>query len=357
MLTGNISSQNPATTAPCFARAPLSFWGAVMALMLLACSFLSYSWELLLLADRPRIILRGSGPKSPQPLQQTRKKAPSSQTFQKIRENGGQIAADYGFVNYNDDPLTLSFSISSRDLAAYKLDYGYTQAERASLDQWLKSASEDAYQQAVRNRQSQEQLNRAGERVNAEYRAKLGAFYRSRGFTVLDGNTVIADIPELVRRNVKKLRPVALEINRSAEKLGYDSDGIITAAVSLVQTALRYELVPTEVKGRHSGGVYPPLEALALGTGDCDTKTALLGAILLNWDRLKVIGMGVPNHYLMGVLRNPAKGDVYVEYKGLRYVLVEPAGPVWLPPGTVSQETVALLNARKSLKIEQFSAN
>jgi len=353
-----MSSHNSATTAPYFARAPLSFWGLVMVLTLLVCSFISYSWEQLLLTDRPGVILRGSGPKNPQPLQQPRgKAAPSPQTFQKIRETGGQIASEYGFVNYNDDPLTVSFSINSRDLATYMLDYGYTPAERASLDQWLKSASEEAYQQAARTRQTQEQLNRAGERINAEYRAKLAAFYRSRGFTVLDGNTVIADVPELVRRNVKKVRPIALEINRSAEKLGYDSDSIITAVVSLVQTALRYELVPTEVKGRHTGGVYPPLEALALGKGDCDTKTALLGAILLNWDRLKVIGMGVPNHYLMGVLRNPAKGDVYVEYKGLRYVLVEPSGPGWLPPGTVSRETVALLNARKNLKIEQFFAN
>jgi len=358
MRTDTLNMKNIATAAPCFARSPLTFWGSVMVLTLLVCAFISYTWEKLLLSDRPEVILRGSGAKSPQPIQQAKAKAaPSVQTFQKIRENGGQITADYGFVNYNDDPLKVSFSINSRDLAAYKLDYGYTPAERASLDHWLKNASEEAYQQATRTRQGQDQLNRTGERINAEYRAKLATFYRSRGFIVLEGNTVIADIPELVRRNVKKVRPIALEINRNAEKLGYDSDSIITAAVSLVQTALRYELVPTEVKGRHSGGVYPPLEALALGTGDCDTKTALLGAILLNWDRLKVIGMGVPNHYLMGVLRNPAKGDVYVEHKGLRYVLVEPAGPVWLPPGTVSRETVALLNARKDLKIEQFSAN
>jgi hypothetical protein len=58
----------------------------------------------------------------------------------------------------------------------------------------------------------------------------------------------------------------------------------------------------------------------------------------------------------MGLLRNPAKGDAFVEYKGMRYVLMEPAGPGWLPPGMVDRNTTALLNARGNLKIEPFSA-
>lgn len=336
--------------------ASLPAWGTVIVVSLMICALLSSTWEERLLADRPRVILRGAGPKTPQPVQAGRGRTRSaSSVFQKIRESGGVISAEYGFVNYNDDPLTVSFSIPSRELAAYKQDYGYTPAERAEIDQWLKSAHEEAYRSAMKHRQSQEQLNRAGEKINAEYQAKLAAFLRSRGFAMQGGTTLIVDVPEIVRRNVKQLRGVALEINSAGVKLGYDSDSIISAAIALVQTAVRYENVPMEANGRQTGGLSPPLETMAIGKGDCDTKTALLGAILLNWDRIKAIGVGVPNHYLIGVLRSPAKGDVYVEYKGLRYVLVEPAGPGWLPPGAVSRDTVALLNARKSLKIEPFS--
>lgn len=356
MGTATLHTINSRPKPPYFDRFPLAFWGTVMVLSLLVCARLAARWEKLLVAAPPAFITREAGPKNAPPVQRV-KGSPTTHIFQKIRESGGIISAEYGFVNFNNDPLTVSFSMSSRELAAYRLDYGYTAGEKASLDQWLKHAGEEAYKQAVRNRQSQEQLNRAGERINAEYSSKLMAFYRSRGFTVIEGNTIMVDIPEIVRRNVKKVRNVALSINSSGETLGYDSDSIITAALSLVQTAIRYENVPLESHGRQTGGLIPPLEALAIGTGDCDTKAALLGAILLNWDRVKVIGIGVPNHYLMGVLRNPAKGDVYVEHRGLRYVLVEPAGPGWLPPGTVSRETVALLNARKNLKIELFSAH
>ncbi|NJD91286.1 MAG: hypothetical protein FIA91_07200 [Geobacter sp.] len=283
--------------------------------------------------------------------------APKPSAHQKIKESGGHLSAEYGFLNFNSDQLSLNFSIPVRELAAYRHEYGYTAAERAAIDQWQKRAIEEAYQTAVRNRQGQEELNRAGEKISAEYRSRLNNFFRSRGFKLSDGNVLMADIPEIVQRNVKRVKPVALSLNSAAEKLGYDSDSIIAAALSFIQTAVQYENVPLTVKGRQTGGVYPPLETLALGKGDCDTKAALLASILLNWNRIKIVGVGVPNHYLMGVLRNPAKGDAFVEYRGARYVLMEPAGPGWLPPGTVDRKTLSLLNAADNVRIEPFSAN
>lgn len=278
-------------------------------------------------------------------------------TFQKIRESGGIVSADYGFVNFNNDSLTLSFSIATRELATYRSHYGYTRAERAAIDQWQKTALADAYEAAVKNRQSQEQLNRAGEKIAAEYRHRLESFYRSRGFTLIDNNLLLADIGGVVRRNVSETRPLALSLSDSGQKLGYDSDSVVTAALSFAQTAIRYENVPLEENGRHIGGIYPPLETLAVGKGDCDTKSTLLAAILLNWNRIRLVGVGVPGHYLLGILRHPAKGDAFVEYQGGRYVLMEPAGPAWLPPGNVARKTLALLGASDKIRIEPLTAN
>ena len=56
----------------------------------------------------------------------------------------------------------------------------------------------------------------------------------------------------------------------------------------------------------------------------------------------------------MGVLQIPDQGDVFIEYQGLKYVLVEPAGPAWLPPGRVGDETTAKLNAPDGYKIDAF---
>ena len=334
---------------------PLGSWGGIALGALLAVSLMGATWEERLNSDPPAMVLRGAI--SREAAAATARAAARPVTSQKIRESHGIISAEYGFTNFNNDPLTVTFSIAAKDLAAYRLEYGYTAAERAAIDQWQKSAVAEAYQYAVKHGQSQEQLNRAGEKIATEYRSRLASFYQERGFTMLPGNLLVANIPEIVRENTRKTRSVALALNSSGEKLGYDSDSIIAAALAFIQTAIRYENVPMEIRGRQTGGIYPPLETLALGKGDCDTKTALLAAILLNWNKVRIVGVGVPGHYLMGILRNPAKGDAFVEYKGGRYVLVEPAGPGWLPPGTVDRKTLALLNAAEKVRIEPFMAH
>lgn len=333
----------------------LQVWSSVALCSFCVCVFLSAPGRQQPAHQGTAVLLRGAAPLNAQ-IQFT-KQAAKPQASQKIRESNGTITAEYGFINFNNDPLTVTMSLSSKELASYRLEYGFSAQERAAIDQWQSAATDEAYKLAVKNHHSQEQLNRAGEKIAAEYKTKLAAFYHSRGFTLREGNILVADIPEITKRNVRKVKNVALSLNSSGEKLKYDSDSIISAALSLVQTAVVYENVPMQVKGRQTGGIFPPLETLASGKGDCDTKSALLGSILLNWDRLKIVGVGVPGHYLIGILRNPAKGDAFVEYKGARYVLAEPAGPGWLPLGTVDRKTLALLSAHDGVKIEPFTAN
>jgi hypothetical protein len=333
----------------------LRFWGGVTLCSFLACAFFGAEWQDRLVNEGTGVVLRGSSEQAAQI--QTTRQGSKSQASQKVREANGTITADYRFLNFNNDQLTLTFSIPAKELAAYRLEYGYTASEKAAIDQWQKTAIDDAYKNAVKTRQTQEQLNRAGEMIAKEYKTRLADFYRSRGFALMERNLLVADIPEIVRKNIKRVRSVAISLNSSGEKLGYDSDSIISAAISLVQTAIIYENVPMEIKGRQTGGVYPPLETIASGKGDCDTKSALLGAILLNWNKARVVGVGVPGHYLVGILRNPAKGDVFIEHAGKKYVLVEPAGPGWLLPGSVDRRTMSLLSASDKVKIEPFTTN
>jgi hypothetical protein len=50
----------------------------------------------------------------------------------------------------------------------------------------------------------------------------------------------------------------------------------------------------------------------------------------------------------------PAKGDMFVRYEGLEYVLVEPAGPAWLEPGQAGRHTAELLAGSDGYQIEPF---
>jgi hypothetical protein len=277
--------------------------------------------------------------------------------FQRIEEKNGQITVEYGCRNFNNDPLSVVCTISAQELANYKQGYGFSQSELDALNLWQKKELDDAYHYAVQHRLKQEELNRMGVAIRADYHARHSSLLVSRGFAVQPGNVLVADIPGIARRNVKELRPFARALESSAGKRGYDSSEIIGAALSLVQTAFLYENVPMLVNGRQTGGIYPPLETVAKGRGDCDTKSALLASILLNWGKVKLVGVGVPDHYLMAVLANPAKGDAFVEYQGLRYVLMEPAGPAWLPPGVVGPVTSAVLAAGTPIALEPFTTN
>jgi hypothetical protein len=124
--------------------------------------------------------------------------------------------------------------------------------------------------------------------------------------------------------------------------------------LSFVQTAMFYKEPDPVIDGKHNGGLLPPLTAVAFGWGDCDTKTGVMASILANWPQTRMVGVSVPGHFLLGVLQIPEKGDTMLEFRGLQYVLVEPAGPAWLPPGRVGEQTSVLLASREGYKIEPF---
>lgn len=282
--------------------------------------------------------------------------AAPGRSFQTIRRSGDATRAEYGCTNFNNDTLRVTVVLPQAELESYRRSYGYTRADLDALFAWQKQALQDAFAVAKQSRSTQAELDHASAQIREEYFRRHRQLLGERGFRFLGANLVAADIPAIVRRNVVALRPLALALNSIAEERGYEQELVIGAGLALVQTALRYEQVAAEQDGRISGGLQPPLLLLAEGKGDCDSKTALLAATLLNWDQMRLVGVGVPNHYLLGVLRNPAEGEVYVEYEGLHYVLLEPAGPAWIPPGHVAASTLELLNAGDGVTVEALSA-
>jgi len=284
-----------------------------------------------------------------------RKARPVEKTFQDIRERGGVIRAEYGFTNFSGDELRISYAVSGANLRRYGKDYGYTDAELNAIDRERRKALKNAYARALSEHLTQTRYNQLCKDIEFDFKAKRQYFIVTRGFRLEGANTVAVDIPAVVRRNAAPLNSVAQALENTAAAKNYDSQDTVGAALSLVQTAVLYAVPPdVDAQGRHTGGIWPPLEALALGKGDCDTKSALLGALLSNWPGVKLLGVGVPEHYLLAMRQNPAKGEMFVEYQGEKYVLLEPAGPAWLAPGSVGEHTAQLLEAGDGFRLEPF---
>ncbi len=274
--------------------------------------------------------------------------------YQRIHKTAVAREAEYGFISFTRDKLRISYRIAESDFKRYNSSYGYRPEELEALRKWRDQATRNAYDAAIARHKSQAELDAAAADIQRQYKAKLLAYLEDHGFRLEQGNTTRIDMRSVVRKNGPQIKPLARSFDLIARQRGYGSMDIIGAVLSFAQTAIKYKEPDDVYKGKHTGGILAPITTVVLGWGDCDTKTGLAASILSNWSQMRMIGISVPGHYLMGVLQIPDKGDMFVEYQGLKYVLAEPAGPAWLPPGRVAEKTVAQLSGSDGYRIYPF---
>ncbi|MCK4935927.1 MAG: hypothetical protein KAR84_03675 [Elusimicrobiales bacterium] len=272
---------------------------------------------------------------------------------QRLWLKDGVYHARYKFRNFNSDNLSIYFGMNKPHYRKYLKNYNYTDIEIANLRSRRDKKRKEAWAKATVNG-DRIAGNKAMDIVKLAYEDELRKLLRSRGFALRIGNVVECDMPLIIKRNVKLMKPLALSFQKIATKNGYSSEETVGSILSMVQTAIRYK-IPPMMKGEvHTGGLLPPAKAILSGWGDCDTKTGIAASILGNWNRIKLVGISVPGHYLMAIRRIPGKGDMFVRYNGLEYVLIEPAGPAWLEPGRVGYNTSVLLENSNGYRIEPF---
>jgi hypothetical protein len=260
----------------------------------------------------------------------------------------------YDFLNFDRSPLFIHLVLSKEAVAFEYKNYGYTQKDLDAIQAWRQRETDAAYQKIVAEGGSQIQVNQSAAYVTQQYQMKVKAYLHERGFKFENKNTVEVDVPEIVKRSQRSLLPLTQVFQKMGQDRGYDDETIVGAVVAMVQTAISYR-DPGELEGdRHIGGFLPPLAVLSRGYGDCDTKSGTIGSILTNWSNVRMIGVALPDHYLCGILRIPQKGDLMIEYRGLQYVLIEAAGPAWLPPGTIGSGTADMLAAHEDIELEPF---
>lgn len=297
--------------------------------------------------------------------------------YRRIRQTQDGYRLEYGFKNFNGDKLTVKAKMRREAVAQSVREFGYKKDEFGRLDRWYETAQKSAIARSkeryvtgkvtAKNRSElaskmkwinehndrvSKECDRELDRLAKEYRRRRFKIYDSAGFRFKSKGVVEVDIPEMVRRNWKRVRGVAMSFADIASKRRYDAEDLVGSVTAMVQTSLRYEIPDSREGSRVIAGVLPPPKTLVLGQGDCDTKTALLASVLMNWPNLRMVGLGIPGHYLMAVHRIPRSGEVYVEYQGLPYVMIESAGPAWLPPGQVGDSTMAYLDAGKDFRIQ-----
>ncbi len=172
--------------------------------------------------------------------------------------------------------------------------------------------------------------------AEARYRARLA----ERGFE-LNGDMLSVDYQWVIDRSGPKVRHVAAGLRQVARRHGYEPGrGHLGVLASFVQ-GLKYQ-IPTQRRQTPSGrtvettGVLMPLEALAAGWGDCDTKCLLFASLLARRRSAELILLVGNDHMFVGVQAPPRQNDRFVKVRNLRYVLVELTTPWAL--GRISEQ-------------------
>ncbi|HUS25640.1 MAG TPA: hypothetical protein VM369_11895 [Candidatus Binatia bacterium] len=245
----------------------------------------------------------------------------------RIAAQGADYRVQAAFRHFDGRALQLAFSLPRAAVSDSLREFGYAAPEPGALAKTCAGCTQ------------------------AQYDQRMLEFYRGRGLRVeREGRSVrlSVDVAAAVARNRPRVRNAAAALDAMA---GSD-EAVLGAAVAFVQTALAYARPPPVEGGRQILDFYPPPRLLEAGRGDCDSKAALLAAMLASFPGVRMVGVHVPRHYLVGIGRVPRPGEAFVEYDGAPYVLIEASGPAWLPPGQIAETTQSALATMDGVRID-----
>jgi hypothetical protein len=154
------------------------------------------------------------------------------------------------------------------------------------------------------------------------------AHYRERGFLLERGSLQI-DYPRLVFSAQRPLNDCTRALATAAAE---DSDRQRLGLFVAFFQELRYEVPPSLIDGRETGGLFVPTEVLVNDHGDCDSKSVAFAAM---WRRFSsaMLLIHLPRHMLVGVEARPRPGLQSVRVGNRYFVLCEVAGPGKWHPG------------------------
>lgn len=257
--------------------------------------------------------------------------------------------SSYEAVPHGDDGYRVTSRFNGHDGQALRVEFDVDRATAMESMRGYGFAQDEVHaieQQCIRSSDcTSETLDRV-----------MRAYYRDHGLRVQQTSTrrmrLSVDIPRVVRRNRAAVQPMVLALRDLGREQGFDADRRLSTATALVQSGFAYRLPQEFENGRRTLGFYTPPRTLEKGYGDCDTKSALLAAVLAGLGEKNVIGVHVPGHYLLGVAREPRYGELSVEFNGRHYLLVEASGPAPRRPGDVSKTTRAALASGEPIRID-----
>jgi len=182
-------------------------------------------------------------------------------------------------------------------------------------------------------------------------RADLAAKAAGRGMSYIwDSDRLEVDYRWMIRQSTADVANAADGLQEAAKRARYgDRRKVLGLHASFVQSFPHKSQPLTRCAADgtsvYVGGVTMPLETLANGFGDCDTKCVLFGSLLAHVDGAKMVLIRSGRHAFAGILGVPKPLERFVRLRNDTYVLVELTSP-W-PVGHIPGENWRALHSKK----------
>jgi len=248
-------------------------------------------------------------------------------------KTGESMFREYAWKDFAGAQRNCRFEISRADLAASEAEFGADPDDmkpfEIRMERQITYTSEQARDPQVMARlkkQAQEEIDRQAKAALEARRNKLV----SRGLVLIDEEHVTVDLGKLWRWNLKRMQPHVMRLAAGVNPKEWPA----RAALAFVQR-IPYRKPPEERAGRCILGVLPPLEALAAGYGDCDTKSLLFASLADNGRGPEIILLRGPDHVVAGLECGVKETGMKVRAFGKWFLICECSDSTWLP-GEVS---------------------
>ena len=98
----------------------------------------------------------------------------------------------------------------------------------------------------------------------------------------------------------------------------------------------------------NGAGFSPPLRLLNNNQGDCDSKVTLMASIFnAIYPRSKVAIIYLPEHALIGVQMGHRGNDKYIKIEGRNFILAEPTGPGMIPFAKIAKSSEYFIDGQQ----------
>jgi hypothetical protein len=259
------------------------------------------------------------------------------------------ISRSYRWRHFDGRTYACTFEVDERELRAAQAEFGIAREKMTlTVPGYEFRGTYRTPEEKARLEREAEEAKRRWEQDAERLRQEHEAAIQRAGF-LLRGDALIPDLARLHRLNVPRVRGLAQQLRALAQANAARDRGAAELMLSFVQE-LPYRVPPAERGGLFTGELLTPLEVLAEGWGDCDSKSLLFATLVSGATRLAVILLRGSSHMLAGFaagtgLEGEPRGEEQaVTFGGRSCLLCEVSAGVW-PPGHVDEKIESAVRA------------